>query len=109
MHFRTPHDVITYLLDNSPYRSMTRAMTEGKVEFLGGFYNVIPFNEGIINRPGWIIKVTSVYRRAWIMGVIPDEVSHSFRLVRLDEVPWKFKLPKNGNPLFDGIENGIRE
>lgn len=104
MHFRTPHDVITYLLDHSPYRSMARAMTEGKVEFLGGFSKIIPFHV-VYRYPGWIVRVTSVYGRVWIMGVVPEEVHHSILVKQLDEIPLKYKLAKTGNPLFDGINN----
>ena len=97
MHFRTRHDVIVALLDRSPYRSLARAMTEGKVEFMGGFREAPPDS-----RPCWIIRVTSIYGRIWIMGVVPDEVRHSFIVRRLESIPWACWVGPTGNPLHDG-------
>jgi hypothetical protein len=96
-HFRTPHDVISALLVRSPYRSMARAMTEGKVEFLGGFSEVPPEA-----RPGWIVRITSVYKRMWIMGVVPEEELHTISIKRLTDIPWEYWVGPTGNRLYDG-------
>lgn len=67
------------------------------MEVLGGFHEVPPDP-----RPCWIVRVTSVYGRTWLMSVVPCRVPPSLIVRRIRSVPWEQWVGPTGNPLFDG-------
>jgi len=63
MHIRTRNDLINWLEKNAPTPSIKRALQEGSVENLGGFKSCIG------KKPGWIVKVTSKFKKIWYISI----------------------------------------
>lgn len=84
IHFQTENDIIDWLIDNCPRPAIARALDHGKVEYLGGF-NLIPPS----TLPGWILKVTSVHGKQWIIAVLANDTKHVYEIRIIKSVPWK--------------------
>lgn len=72
-------------------------MREDRATVLGGFNPVEDF-------PGWIVSITSMRGREWIMAVECDEKNYKYVVKHLSVVPWaNWKGRSTGlNPLIDG-------
>lgn len=60
-----------------------RAFLTGKVVVLGGFSSIPPSTN-----PGWILLVTSIHHRTWIIGVETNDIKHRYQVRTLDKIPW---------------------
>lgn len=67
------------------------------VEFLGGFSEIPPQAQ-----PGWIVRVTSIHDRVWLLGVVPDKVRLTFHIYLLKKIPWETWTDPTGDSLYDG-------
>ncbi len=87
-----------WLEKNCSRKSIVRALRDGTVEHLGGFSRVPP-----TSHPGWIVRVTSVHDREFIVAVIAYQSRYGIRV--LGEVPW---LNWAGTPgeVQPGLMNG---
>lgn len=81
---RTRDDVIDYIIDKCPDRAITRALKEGKVEFLGGFRQVPPATD-----PGWIVRGTLLSGRRVHAVVIAYNSTARYGIRRVRRVPWE--------------------
>ena len=81
VHFQTKNHLLMWLEKNCPRKSIVRALRDGTVEHLGGFSTVPP-----TVHPGWIVRVTSIHDKEWIVAVIAYQNQYGIRV--LNEVPW---------------------
>lgn len=84
IHFQSKDNVIDWLIDNCPRRSIVRALEKGKIEYLGGFSQIPPSA-----LPGWILKVTSIYGGKWNVVVLVNDKDHRYEIRIIKTVPWK--------------------
>lgn len=85
-------------MNHAPRRAIARAMEEGKVEVCGGFSR-IPCTPC---RDGWIVKVTSIFHKTWIIAIKP-QLWEGYRAYILPEVPWEFWIgDESENKLYQG-------
>jgi len=82
IHFQSRLHIVSWLEKTCPRKAVVRALSEGQVEFYGGF-NPVPPTE----HPGWIIRVTSVYGKTWYVAVIAYRDHYGIRILR--DVPWE--------------------
>ena len=73
-------------------------MQEGRTVVFGGFRTIPPFG-----LPGWICQVRSRHGRIWLLALMVDEISHSYKCNRIEEIPWEHWV---GNPDHKGEWNG---
>jgi len=81
IHFQSRLHIVSWLEKTCPRKAIVRALSEGQVEFFGGF-NPVPPTE----YPGWIIRVTSVYDKTWYVAVIAYQNKYGIRILR--DVSW---------------------
>lgn len=97
MYIRNRNDLIKWLESNAPFPAITRALQEGQVENLGAFEGVAPGS-----RPGWIVKVTSVYNKVWYIAIIIKSF-HLYKALVLDSIHWKLWAgDTSNNKLYQG-------
>jgi len=84
IHFQSKENIIDWLIDNCPRPAIARALDHGKVEFLGGFSLILP---SIL--PGWILKITSIYDKQWIVAVLANDITHRYEIRIIKSIPWK--------------------
>lgn len=82
IHFRNKNDILRWLAKNCPRKAIVRSLDNA--ELLGGFNPIPPSS-----RAGWIVRVTSVYGRVWIVAVIPCVGKPDYEIRVLSKVPWK--------------------
>lgn len=82
MHIRNRNELISWLENNAPSRAIARATQEGQVENLGAFEQVT----GAAFQPGWIVKVTSRFKKTWYVAVTTPV--REFKAYIIDAVPW---------------------
>lgn len=96
---QTRTDLIEYILEHAPLNGVRRAIDEGQVRVCGGFASCPPHTS-----PGFVVEVTSKHGRTWPVAVLVDQIKHRYRVVVLDEVPWKEwegRLDRD-HPVYDG-------
>lgn len=85
-HINNRRQLLEWLDPHIPiqYRSVARSVREGSIEFLGGFNHIPPSN-----RPGWIVRSRSKFRRYHYVAVIPQfmKLCH---IIILDKIPWQY-------------------
>lgn len=93
----TKHDLIELAARNAPTKACAVVIGKDGATVLGGFTAA----EGY---PGWIVRVTSLTGREWLIGVWVDEPARKYRVTYPDQVPWAAWLGTgNGRrPLIDG-------
>jgi len=98
MRLTNRYQLLNYLDEHAPTRSIKRALQEGGVEFLGGFRYIPP-----IHRPGWITKVTSRFGKTWnVVVTIPIDF-RAFNIAIIKEIPWEYWDGDDSiNPLYQG-------
>lgn len=107
VHFQSRLHIVSWLEKNCPRKAIVRALSEGSVEFYGGFSPVPPTTD-----PGWIMRVTSVYDKTWYVAVISSQNHYGIRILR--DVPWgywygTYKWPvcyKNDNKFRQQLYSG---
>lgn len=78
--------------------SCKQSLREGRVRVFGGFSSIPP--SGL---PGWICQIRSRHGRTWLLALLVDENSHSYKLARLGSIPWKNWVgKKDGKGVYDG-------
>ena len=80
---RTRSELLWYIADHAPSGACRRAVVEGKVVVLGGF-RVIPPN----GWKGWIVKVTSVHGKDWLVAVTIHPTKHLYHVRMIEKIPW---------------------
>ena len=80
---QTRTDLVLFAQENCRSYSCERAFLTVKVVVLGGFDPIPPGTA-----PGWIVLVTSIHKRKWILAVIPDDIKHCYCVKWLDKIPW---------------------
>ena len=96
----TRTQLINFICENIAQRAIVRACHNGEVQVLGGF-SKIP----LTRRPGWIVSITSVYGRTWLVAIIPDDHQHVFRTGIVDSIPWQYyvgRIDRDEYSIYDG-------
>ncbi len=83
--------MIAYICDHAPQSAIARACHTGTVQVLGGFSCVPPGT-----RPGFIVAVTSVHERTWLIAVTTDDHKHIFHVWVVESVPWEYYVGRDG-------------
>lgn len=99
MRIHTRNDLIKFIEDNAPFTGVLRAALNHN-ENLGGFSNLSVNHGG-----GWIVRLTSKFKKQWLIAVEPDKtVASKYRIwVLFSGVPWKFwRGDKSKNKLYHG-------
>ena len=95
---KTRTQLINFICENIPQSAIVRACHNGTVQVLGGFDIVPPGT-----KPGWIVAVTSVHGRTWLVAVTPDDHRHVFKVGIVESIPWPYYVGKSGrNSIYDG-------
>ena len=84
VHFQTRDDILRWLISHCPRKAIVRSLLQDRAELLGGFNNIPPSG-----RPGWIVRVTSIHNRKWIVAVVPCHGIPDYEIRILKQVPWK--------------------
>jgi len=98
IHFQSRLHIVSWLEKTCPRKAIVRALSEGIVEFYGGFNPVPPTTD-----PGWVIRVTSVYGKTWYVAIIAYRDHYGIRILR--DVPWGNwcgSMAKNRTALMNG-------
>lgn len=98
IHFQDRTHIMLWLESNCPRPSIVRALSEGQVEFFGGFNPIPP-----TTHPGWIVRVTSIHGKIWYVAVIAYRDHYGIRILR--DVPWDKWIgstAKNRSALMNG-------
>lgn len=94
VRFVDKQDIINWIELHTTRRSVLRALKEGAVEFLGGFSQT-SFNT---RSPIWIVKVTSIFDRTWVIAIYTNGAITYLRVV-----PWIYWVGgKTNNTLYCG-------
>lgn len=83
IHFQSRLHIVSWLEKTCPRKAIIRALSEGQVEFFGGFNPVPPTAQ-----PGWIMRVTSAHGRTWYVAVIAYQDQNRYGIRVLRDVPW---------------------
>ena len=88
---RTRTELIEAICGSLGQRAITRACHAGTVEVAGGFSRIPPSP-----LPGWIVTITSVHERTWMVALVPDDHRHTFHAMMIQEIPWKYYVGRDG-------------
>lgn len=80
---RTRSDLLWYIQAHAPSGACRRAVIEGVVVVLGGFDHLPP-----IDRAGWVVRITSVYKKTWLIAVYAHAVDHRYYIGEIEKIPW---------------------
>lgn len=81
IHFQSRLHIVSWLEKTCPRKAIVRALSEGQVEFFGGFDLIPPTTQ-----PGWVIRVTSIYGKIWYIAVIAYRNHYGIRILK--DIPW---------------------
>jgi hypothetical protein len=84
IHFRNKNNILSWLETHCPRKAIVRSLSQNGAELLGGFDYILPSG-----RPGWIVRVQSVYGRVWLVAVIPNNKQTDYEIRILQKVPWE--------------------
>ena len=89
----TRTQLINFICENISRRAIVRAChhSEGLVQVMGGFSQIPPSPE-----PGWIVSITSVHGRTWLVAVTSDDHRHVFKSWIVKKIPWEYYIGKIG-------------
>ncbi len=79
----TRTQLIRFICESIGQYAIARACHNGTVLVAGGFKPLSPSPA-----PGWIVSVTSVHGRTWLVAVTADDHRHVFRTWLLERIPW---------------------
>jgi hypothetical protein len=95
--FHSRQHLIQWLIKNVTDKVLNIALTTGEVEVLGGF-NPLPTSDS----PGFLVRITSVYKSTYIVAVVAD---HRPRWFRVKDFSWRHYVGDiASNPLYQGDE-----
>jgi hypothetical protein len=95
-HFRTINNALTWLDQHTSGRRH-RALSDGKVEWLGGFSHIPP-SYG----PGWIVRCISSKGFKYDTAIVLRKLQRP-AVYGVVKIPWKYWNESNSvNPLFCG-------
>jgi hypothetical protein len=77
---RCRSELIELIQRQAPSSVIRRACLTDQVEVLGGFHHALG------DVPGWIVRVTSVSDREYLVAVVCQ--NHAFDVLEIDRVPW---------------------
>ena len=102
----TRTQLINFICEDIRQYSIVRAChhPEGSVHVMGGFSRVPPSE-----KPGWIVSITSVFGRTWLVVVTPHDHQHIFKSWITDSLPWEYyigKLDRGEDSIYDGDNPG---
>ena len=103
MKLTTRHELIDWLEDNAPLPRISRAISMGKTELLGGFTPIPPTGEG-----GWIITVESAFHQVYTVAIFPPTLGRrgmilGYRAIEIPVIPWENWVgDKSKNPMYRG-------
>ncbi len=92
--------LVNYICDHTPQSAIARACHTGTVQVLGGFSSIPPST-----RPGFIVSITSIHERTWLVAVTTDDHKHIFHVWVVDSIPWKYFVGrpyKEEYSIYDG-------
>lgn len=101
-HITTRTELINFICENISQSAIVRACYRSKesVKVLGGFSNISPGTS-----PGWLVVVTSVHGRMWLVAVTSDDHKHVFRTWIAESIPWENYVGQRNRGeynIFDG-------
>jgi hypothetical protein len=91
MRLRDRADLIALVAKKTPSRVCQRACVTGRVEVLGGFAEIPPGDKA-----GWIVRLTAKHGSVFHVAVIPDDITHEYRVRLIEGIPWHLWM---GTPL----------
>ena len=89
MRPQTRHSLLEFVSTETPSLALKRALSLGKVTFLGGFTRIPPGTN-----PGWIFEVVSEYDKRSIIAIVAQESTRQLRLRHLEAFPFRYLDPK---------------
>jgi hypothetical protein len=104
-HFRDRNDLVNWLETQPLRKAISRALDEGTAEVIGAF-NFIPASREYTSYPGgWIVRITSIHRRTWILAISPLMTGggHPYWIRVIPEIPWEYWAGRpDGGSLCNG-------
>ena len=95
-HIRNRNELIEFLEEHAPNPSIARALQEGTVENLGGFF-------GGAAGDYWVMRVISRFNKIWYVATRPRIFQKEYHAYELKEVSWEFwEGDKSTNKLYQG-------
>jgi len=97
--------LVNFICENIAQNAIVRACHNGTVKVLGGF-SIIPPGTA----PGWIVAITSVHGRTWMVAVTSDDHRHIFHAWIANRIPWKYyvgRADRGEYSIYDG-DNPVR-
>ena len=83
-HFRNRDDLVAWLETRPLRKAISRALQEGTVEVMGGFYIIPP-----TYLPGWIVRITSIHKRTWNVAIVVHKPLNRYIVYIIDKIPWR--------------------
>ena len=83
-HFTNRTELVLWLDEHAPTRAIQRAIWDGSVELLGGFYKIPPSKY-----PGWIFRLKSKRSTEYLVAIICDTDRRCHRCIEIESVPWR--------------------
>ena len=98
----TRTELINFICENISQYAVVRAChsSEGSVQVMGGFSQVRP-----LSASGWVVSITSVHGRTWIIAVTTDDHRHVFKVGIIESIPWRFYIGRDDQAEYS-IYNG---
>lgn len=96
----TRTQLINFICENISQNAIVRACYRGTVRVLGGFSRVPPSTA-----PGWIVAVTSIHDRTWLVAVTTDDHRHIFHAWVTNAIPWRYyvgRMDRGEYSIYDG-------
>ncbi len=98
----TRTQLVNFICKNVGQSAISRACHHAgdAVQVMGGFSRVPPSC-----RPGWIVTVTSVHGRQWLVAVTSDDHHHVFKAWITETIPWQFYIGERNREeysIYDG-------
>lgn len=98
----TRTQLINFICENISQNAIVRAchQANGNVQVMGGFSKIRP-----LSVPGWVVAITSIHGRTWLVAVTPDDHRHIFRVCLIESIPWKYyigRIDREEYSIYDG-------
>ena len=93
-------ELIYFIREDISRSAISRACLNGTVQVVGGFSQIHP-----LPNPGWIVSITSIHGRTWLVAVTADDHNHIFHAWVTESIPWKnyVGIPDRGfYSIYDG-------
>ena len=100
MRIRNRDDVIGYVGTQCGNRSIRRAVSEGDVEFLGGF-------EPVGSDPCWILRATTPRGKRFNVALVANR-DGTYSIRQIPQVPWDYWLGDTRAGKMSSVIHGDR-